>query len=89
MHNRLFSLLYAINIVSQAIFSLLFPVGLMFLAAWLLVTRAGAPKFVYAVAIILGFLSGIYSMVRFVMTATANLERLENQENKDRNSDEK
>ena len=89
MHNKLFSFLYAINIVSQAIFSLLVPVGLMFAAAWLLVSRVGAPKFVYAFAIILGFFIGVYSMIRFVMTATANLERLENQENKDKNGDEK
>ena len=89
MHNKLFSFLYAINIVSQAIFSLLVPVGLMILAAWLMVDRVGAPKFVYAIAIALGFLIGLYSMVRFVMTATANLERLENQEKKDKNSDEK
>ena len=89
MHNKLFSFLYAINIVSQAIFSLLVPVGLLLAAAWLLVNRAGAPKIVYAAAVILGFLIGMYSMVRFIMTATANLERLENQENKDKNSDEK
>jgi hypothetical protein len=89
MHNKLFSFLYAINIVSQAIFSLLVPVGLMILAAWLMVDRVGAPKFVYAIAIVLGFLIGLYSMVRFVMTATANLERLENQDNKDNNNDEK
>ena len=89
MHNKLFSFLYAINIVSQAIFSLLVPVGLMILAAWLMVDRVGAPKFVYAIAIALGFLIGLYSMVRFVITATANLERLENQEKKDKNSDEK
>lgn len=81
--------MYAINIVSQAIFSLLVPVGLMILAAWLMVDRVGAPKFVYAIAIVLGFLIGLYSMVRFVMTATANLERLENQDNKDNNNDEK
>ena len=89
MHNKLFSFLYAINIVSQAIFSLLVPVGLMILAAWLMVDRVGAPKFVYAIAIVLGFLIGLYSMVRFVMTATANLERQENQDNKDNNNDEK
>ena len=89
MQNKLFSFLYAINIVSQAIFSLLVPVGLLFAAAWLLVIRAGAPKVVYAVAIILGFFIGIYSMIRFVMTATTHLERLENQENKDKNRDEK
>ena len=79
MHKRLFSVLYAINIISQAIFTLLIPAALGFGAAWLLVSRFGAPEWLYAVLIPLGVIAGLVSMVRFAISASEALERLERQ----------
>ena len=77
MKNKLFNALYSLNIVFQAIFNLVTPAALFFVIAWLLVTRVGAPEWIYAAAILLGVLIGFYSMIRFVLSATAALERLE------------
>ena len=79
MHKKLFSVLYAINIISQAIFTLLIPAGLGFGAAWLLVSRLAAPEWLYAVFISVGILAGLISMVRFAISAAEGLERLDRQ----------
>lgn len=89
MRNKFFSVLYAINIVGQATFSLVVPVALLVVGAWLLVSRIGAPRWIYIIAIVLGFFSGLCSMIRFIMSATANLERLEKQNEKEQNENEK
>lgn len=88
MNNKLFGFLYAINIISQAIFTLLIPTALTFGLSWLLVSRAGAPTWIYAILIPIGVVAGLVSMVRFVITATANLERLEKQKRKGKKKDE-
>ena len=77
MHNKLFSFLYGINILGQAIFTLVTPAALTFLISWLFVSKVGAPGWLYAVLIPIGVIAGLISMVRFVIVATANLERLE------------
>ena len=79
MQNRLFGVMYAINIVAQAIFSLLTPAALTFGIAWLFVKRVGAPEWLYAVLIPIGIIAGLVSMVKFLLSATAALERLEKQ----------
>ena len=71
--------MYAINIIAQSIFSLVTPAALMFCIAWLFVKKASAPEWLYAVLIPLGIIAGLVSMVRFVLSATSALERLENQ----------
>jgi len=62
MHKKLFSVLYAINIISQAIFTLLIPAALGFGLAWLFVTKCNAPEWLYAVLIPLGIVAGLVSM---------------------------
>jgi len=79
MQNKFFSVMYGINIVFQATVSLLTPAALMFFVAWLFVSRANAPGWLYAVLIPIGVLAGLVSMIRFVIAATAGLERLEKQ----------
>ena len=71
--------MYAINIIAQAVFSLVTPAALMFCVAWLLVTKASAPEWLYAVMIPVGIIAGLVSMVKFVISATSALERLEKQ----------
>ena len=77
MYKKFVSAMYVINIVSQAIFTLATPIALGFGISWLLVEYASAPFFVYAVFITVGALCGFYSMIKFVLSAMAALERLE------------
>ena len=77
VYKKLVGALYIINIVSQAIFTLAFPILLGFGIAWLLVSYLSLPSFVYVIFIILGVFSGLYSMVKFVISAMAAYERLE------------
>ena len=79
MQNKLFSVMYGVNIVAQAIFSLLTPAALMFGIGWLFINKVGAPEWLYAILIPIGILVGLISMVKFVIAAGVNLERLEKQ----------
>ena len=81
MYRKLVSSLYVLNIVSQAIFTLAMPIGLGVLVAYLLTSYAGAPSGVWEVLIVFGALSGIYSMIKFILSAMAGLERLEKEHN--------
>lgn len=83
MHKKFFGFMYGLNIISQAIFSLLTPAALLFAICWLLVSKSGAPEWLYAIFITVGVLIGLISMVRFAISASENLQRLEKQkENK-------
>ena len=77
MYKKLVSALYVFNIVAQAIVTLLIPVALMFLFAWLLVDKCALPTWIYAVFIPLGVISGFISMIRFAIHAAEGLKRLE------------
>lgn len=79
MQNKFFSVMYGVNIVTQAIFSLLTPAVVMFGVGWLFVNKVGAPEWLYAILIPIGILAGLVSMVKFVIAAATNLERLEKQ----------
>lgn len=81
MYKKLVSALYVLNIVSQAIFTLLLPIGLGALIAYLLTRYASAPSWVWALLIVFGALSGIYSMIKFILSAMAGLDRLEKEHN--------
>jgi len=78
-YKKLITPIYVINIVFQAILSLLSPVAVMFLFAWLLVTKLAAGGWVYVVFIMLGVFAGLYSMVVFILNASRALEAIEKQ----------
>ena len=78
--NSYMNALQALNIIIQSFFNLLTPMGLSILVSWLLVEKAGLPVWIYAVLIILGVAVGFYSMVRFLISALAALERLEKEQ---------
>ena len=79
MHKKLFSVMYAINIISQAVFTLVLPAALGFCLSWLCVSKLGAPTWLYAVFITLGVIAGLFSMVKFAISASESLDRLEKQ----------
>ena len=80
MHKKLFNALYIINIVAEALFTLVIPAGLFYGIAWLLITYLSFPNWIYAIAITLGLLLGFYMMIKFVLTAMKGLERLESEQ---------
>ena len=81
MYRKLVSALYVLNIVSQAIFTLLIPIGIGALVSFLLVKYASLPPWIWAIFITLGAMTGLYSMIKFILSATAGLERLEKEHN--------
>ena len=79
MYKKIISAAYALNIIFQAFFTLAMPIGFGALFAYLLVSYASMPEWIYAPSIIIGVLMGFYSMIKFVISAMAGLERLEKQ----------
>ena len=85
MKNQAVSFMYALNIVLQSLFSLLFSVSVFVGGAYLLTEHAGLESWVYIPAVLLGLGLGAVSMVRFILAAMAGLERLEKE--KEKNND--
>ena len=86
MYKKFVSALYVVNIVSQAIFTLLIPIGLGALISYLLTEFANVGPWIWAVTIPLGAISGIYSMIKFILSAMAGLDRLEKEHNTKNNT---
>ena len=85
MHKKIFSVMYGINIVAQSVFSLITPPLILFALSFILVKKVGLPEWIYAITLTVGVLIGLVSMVKFVISATDSLTRLENQtKNKDK-----
>lgn len=64
---RVFHFAYALNLISQAAFSLVCPAGLCIGVGWLLTYRLGLGKWVLVLSIVLGVLTGFYSMIYFLV----------------------
>ena len=80
---------YILNIVSQAFFNLAFPIGVGVLGSFLLVKYASVGSWIYALLVVLGAVIGFYSMIKFVLSAMAALERLEKEQNEKYSSEKK
>ena len=74
---RAYSAIYVINIVFQSIFTLFMYIGSSILISWLLVDKLSLPSWIYAPIIILGILSGFFSMIKFILTAMNALDHIE------------
>lgn len=72
-----------LNLLFQAIYTLALPIGIGALAAFLLTEYASAPSWIWAILLTLGTLMGLYSMVKYILTATAGMDRLESQQKAD------
>jgi TRAP-type C4-dicarboxylate transport system permease small subunit len=77
MYRKFISAMYLLNIVFQSFFNLALPIGAAILASWLLVEKASAPGWIYAPLVIVGVVIGFVSMIRFILSATRALDRLE------------
>ncbi len=82
MYRNLVGALYVLNIVFQAIFTLLTPPALLFFINYLCVSYLSFPKWSYAISLSLGFVMGLVSMIKFTIAASEGLERLEKQRKK-------
>ena len=76
MYGKFVGFVYYTNIVIQSVLSLLCPVALLTALAWYLVEKQGLPEWVYVPAILLGTVSGLFSMVKYVISATRAAEAL-------------
>lgn len=77
MSTKFVNTLHIVNIVFQSFYSLLFPVAIAGLISYLLTSNGIADSWVWAVALTVGFLIGLVSMIKFILSATANLDRIE------------
>lgn len=87
MKGQAVSFIYVLNIVLQSLFSLLFSTAAFVGIAYLLGSGLGVGEWVYIPMILVGLFVGIFSMLKFIMSAMAGLERLE-QQREDRNNKE-
>ena len=72
-----YSTVYVINVVFQAIFTLLWNIGISLFLGWASVRWLSAPDWIYVPLIIVGVILGFISMVRFILTAMRALDRIE------------
>lgn len=71
------SFIYVLNIILQSLFTLAFSIAIFFGIAYLIVNVWGGPSWVYVVLLLVGVGTGLLSMVRFILSAMAGLDRLE------------
>ena len=81
MYKNFVSAIYVFNIIMQSLFTLLTPAAFGFLVCWIFVKKVGAPPWIYAIFLPLGIIVGFISMIKFVISASESLERLEQQRN--------
>ena len=86
VYKRFVNALYVLNILWQALFNLLFPIGLGALGAFLLTKYTEVGGWIWAVLMVLGAFTGLFSMVKFILSAMAGLERLEKEQNEKKNT---
>ena len=92
MKNELTEGVKVLNIVLHSFFSLIIDIFVAIGISWLLVEKLGAPDWTYAVIIIVGVMIGLLSMLRFILAAFGNMEKIERdkqKENEDRMAKEK
>ena len=87
MYKNFVSAIYVFNIVMQSLFTLLTPAALGFLVCWLFVSKVGAPSWIYAIFLPILIIVGFISMIKFVISASESLERLEKQRNNKKDKD--
>lgn len=79
MYRKFVSAMYLLNIIFQSFFDLALPIGAAILISRLLVEKASAPGWIYAPLVVIGVIIGFCSMIRFILSATRALDRLEAQ----------
>ena len=76
MYKKFISAFHMMNILLQALYSLALPIGIGALASYLLTKQVDAPGWTWAVLMLIGTFTGLYSMVRYILTATKGIEQM-------------
>ena len=79
MHKKIISALELLNILFQSFYTLALPIGIGALISFLLTKFLSAPSYVWAIFLILGVFVGLYSMIKYILTATAGIDRRDRQ----------
>jgi F0F1-type ATP synthase assembly protein I len=79
MYKKFVPALYVINMAFQSIFSLVSPIGIMLLIAWVIDAKTDVGPWIYVVLILVGVFSGLYSMISFILKASRAIGALEKQ----------
>lgn len=87
--NKAYSTFYVINIVFQSIFTLLWQIFTALAIGWIFVEKLNAPRWLYVPLIMVGVISGLVYMVRFILAAMRSLDRIEEQKSKKKKSEDK
>ena len=82
-----YSALYTANVVFQSIFTLLVNIGAGLLLSWLLIAKLGLPEWIFVIVIIILVFSGLFSMIRFILSTMKALDNLEKSRNDKRRKD--
>ena len=77
MPKKVFRVAYAINFLTQAIYTMIFPAALFIGGGWLLQSKCGWGKWVMILGVVLGVLTGIFSFFRFIMVTSKQLDSKE------------
>ena len=80
MYNKFVNVLYLLNIIFQSFLNLLTPIGLGLLISYVLTAYAGAPTWIYAPFTVFGVFVGLFSMIKFILSAMSALDRLEKEQ---------
>lgn len=83
MYRKFVSAMYILNILFQSLFNLATPILLMLGLSWLLVSKCSAPAWIYAILGVFGVIVGFVSMIKFILSASASLERLEKERDRE------
>ena len=87
MYRKFISAMYLLNIIFQSFFDLALTIGATILISWLLVEKTGAPGWIYAPLVVIGVIIGFVSMIRFILSATRALDRIEAQSKQKKGED--
>lgn len=79
MHKKFVTPAYLINMIMQALFGLAVPIGAMLFISYMLVKYFSVGSFIYAILVPIGAIFGLYSMIIFIVRASAALETVEKQ----------
>lgn len=71
--------IYYLEMAVQSFVNLALPIGIFAFLSWLLVEKKGAPAWVYAPLILFGTFVGLFSMVKFLLSASRQIGALEKQ----------
>ncbi len=80
MPKKLFRAIYAINYIMQVAFCLLCPAGLLIGAAWFLTSRGYLGSWAMVMGIVLGVLTGFWSMISFLLKSSKMIDPTEKED---------